>query len=438
MPPSAPLRHGLDDLPSPWLDLPRPKRSLGRVYRPDSGLVSGGTTPPPSFIGKLLAPLGAAAGLVVIFVAVLSVPLATAETLGLSSRETVGWIMALYGISGALTIVLAFRYRQPLLLTGNIFLLIFVASLGAELPWPELVGAAMVAGALVLVIGALGVTEWLARWLPPAIVYGLLAGAVLHFFVDLFTATGEEPLMVGATIAVYLAGRRFLDPRVPALLPALMAGIVLAIATGELGSVPGDVDLMPVFTTPEFSMRAILTVTPLMVVLVTAQANVPSIVLLRKEQFDPPEAVVNIVSGIATTTGSLLGPVGLSLSLPATALCAGADAGDHSRRHWSAYIAGAASLAVGLAAGFATAIAEAIPRSLLVAFVGLAVLGVLMVAMQNITTGPLTIGPLFAFAISQSELEIGGLGPFFWALAGGLAVSLILEKDAWWEWQRDR
>lgn len=379
---------------------------------------------------RWLRPLAAAAGLVVIFVSVLSLPLAAAETLGLSERETVGWIMALYGVPGVLTIVLVARYRQPLLLTGNIFLLIFVASLGTEVPWAELVGAAIVSGLIVLVAGPLGVTTWLGRWLPAPVVYGVLAGAVLHFFVDLFTATGDEPVMVGVTLVVYVAARRFLEPSVPALLPALVVGIVLAVVTGETGSLPADIELVPAFVTPQWSINGVLTVTPVMVALITLQANIPSAIYLQTEGFDPPERVLSTVSGVGSSVSSLFGPVGVSLSLPATALCAGPDAGERDHRHLAAYAAGVAGIAIGLAAGVAAAVAEALPRSLLVAFVGLAVVGVLAAALQQITAGPLVLGPMFAFGIAQSELELLDLGPFFWALAGGVIVSLVLERGA--------
>lgn len=379
----------------------------------------------------LLPPLGAASALVVIFLAVLSIPLTTADDLGLTRRETVGWIMALYGVPSLLTIILVLRHRQPLLLTGNVFLLIFIASLGTDIPWSELIGASIVSGVIVLALGPLGITERLTSWLPPPVVFGLLAGAVLHFFVDLFSATGEEPLLVGGTLLVYLLARRYLEPRVPALLPALVTGIALAAVTGELSAAPADLDFVPAFVTPEFSLRAIATVTPVMVVLITLQANVPSLVFLRQERYSPPDATVSGVSGLGTSSASLLGPVGVSLSLPATALCAGPDAGDRRYRHWAAHLAGGAGLAIGLGAGLATAIAEVVPQVLLVGLVGLAVIGVLATALQNITRGPLVLGPLFAFAISQSDLEFADLGPFFWALVGGLVVSRLLEADQW-------
>lgn len=394
------------------------------------------TPAPPTRARSAWRALGAASALIVIFVAVLSIPLSTADDLGLTERETVGWIMSLYGLPGLLTIVLVLRHRQPLLVTGNVFLLIFVASLGTELTWAELVGASMISGAIVLMLGPLGITERLAAWIPPPIVFGLLAGAVLHFFVGLFSATGDEPLMVGGTLVVYVLARRVLEPRVPALLPALVTGVALAALTGELGGAPSDVDLAPAFTAPELSLGAILTVTPVMVVLITLQANIPSLVFLRQQGYEPPDTTISAVSGLGTTGGSLLGPIGVSLSLPATALCAGPDAGEHSRRHWSAYVAGGASLAIGLAAGLATEVAEAVPDALLSGLVGLAVVGVLAAALQEVTKGPLTLGPLFAFAIAQSDLELVDLGPFFWALAGGLAVSFVLEPEGWRQLRR--
>ena len=56
-------------------------------------------------------------------------------------------------------------------------------------------------------------------------------------------------------------------------------------------------------------------------------------------------------------------------------------------------------------------------------------IGVLANALQQIVRGPLLLGPLFAFAIALSEISILGFGPFFWALAIGTGVSLLLERD---------
>ena len=390
------------------------------------------SSPLTAALRRTLPAVGAALSLTVLFVVALSIPLDAASNLELSPAVTTGWIMAIYGVPGLLTLLLVFHFRQPLLVTGNLFMLIFIASLGSQLSWSELIGASMVAGALVFLLGPLGLTNRLAAWLPAPIVFGLLAGAVLDLFLGLLNAVNDGPLLVGATLFVYLLGRRFLAPQLPAILPALLTAVAVAGFGGQLGPLPADVSLpVPELTMPTFSLRAILTATPVMAVLITLQANVPSLVFLRNQEYEPPEGLVNAISGVGTLFGSLLGPIGVSLSLPATALCAGPDAGERALRHRSAYMAGGAAVAIALLAGYAASLTTIVPKPLLDAIVGLAVFGVLSRALQRVASGPLLLGPVFAFATALSDLTLFGLGPFFWALALGLAVSLLLERDEW-------
>lgn len=379
---------------------------------------------------RWLPALGTAIPLVILPVAVLSIPLAAAQEIRLSDAETTSWILAVYGLPGLLGLVLAIRYRQPLLLTGNIFVLIFIASLGGQLDYPEIVGASMVAGAGVLLISALGLMDWLAGLIPAPIVLGLLAGAVMPFVSGVFTTLGDAPALIGGALLAYLWGYRNLGSRLPAILPALVAGLAIAALTGELGQVPARSPLpVPTFTTPAFTLHAIATVTPVLVILITLQSNLPSVVFLRDQGYHPPERLINTVSGVGTLVGSILGPTAVSLSLPATALAAGPDAGEHQLRHRSVYLASGAVIVIGLLAGVAADLPEIIPLGLLLALAGLAVIGVLANALQQVTRGPLLLGPLFAFAIALSEISILGFGPFFWALVIGTAVSLLLERD---------
>lgn len=380
--------------------------------------------------GSRLPAVGAAVSLTVVFIVALSIPLAAASSMGLSPAQIIGWIVALYGVSGILTVVLVARYRQPLLVTGNIFVLIFIASLGAELAWAELVGAAVVAGAAVLLIGLTGLTDRLAGWVPAPVVYGLLAGAVMPFVRDMFTGLGEATVIIGGTLVAYVLGRLLLEPRLPAILPALVAGVAITVFATGFGAAPGRFALpVPELTAPVFSLRAIATATPVMVVLITLQANVPSLVFLRAQAFRPPERTISVLSGAGTLLGSLLGPMGVSLSLPATALTAGPDAGPHHLRHTAAYLAGGAAIVVALLAGVAADLETVVPEALLTVLVGLAVLGVLVDAVRQVASGPLLLGPVLAFAIALSDLSLFGLGRFFWALVIGLAVSLVLERE---------
>ena len=94
-----------------------------------------------------------------VFTAFLGVLLVAAETVGLSDGEVNGWIIAGFGIPGMMGFVLTWRYRIPLLVTGNAFIIIFIARLGTEFSWPELVGASLLAGVAVLIMVPLGLTR---------------------------------------------------------------------------------------------------------------------------------------------------------------------------------------------------------------------------------------------------------------------------------------
>ena len=86
-------------------------------------------------------------------------------------------------------------------------------------------------------------------------------------------------------------------------------------------------------------------------------------------------------------------------------------------------------LLIALLAGIAADLPAIIPLRLLLALAGLAVVDLLAYALQQITRGPLLLGPMFAFAIALSQISILGFGPFFWALVIGTGISLLLERD---------
>jgi benzoate membrane transport protein len=299
-----------------------------------------------------------------------------------------------------------------------------------------------VAGALVLIAAVFGLTGLVATWIPTPIVHGLIAGAAMPFVVDVFsslsTSAGgvaipaEVPVMVGAALVVYLLSQRFLGSTIPPILPSFIAGLIAALLSGQLGEIPSSLQLPNLeLARPGFSWTAIVTATPVLVALLTVQSNVPSVIYLRSQGFRPPERLINLVSGVGTVVGSLFGPIAMSLALPPLLLAAGPGAGERSLRYRAVYLPAATGLLIALFAGTAAALSVLVPPVLLLAMAGLALIPAVVSALREITAGPLILGPLFAFAIALSELSLFGLGPFFWSLVMGTAVSLLLEGEGW-------
>jgi benzoate membrane transport protein len=360
----------------------------------------------------------------------MTIPLTAAQVLGLSQAETSSWIMALYGLAALLSLILTVIYRQPLLLTGNIFFVIFINGLEGQLSYPELTGASIIAGVAVMLIGILGLTKRLASWIPFPIMFGLLAGAVLPFVLNIFNTLGEAPLLIASTFLVYLLSSRFFGTHLPPILPALISGLVLAAVTGQFDKMPEQLTLaFPKLTMPIFSLQAIITATPVLFVLITLQGNLPAVRFLQSQGYEPPNLVISLVSGIGTMLGSFLGPTGISLSLPATSIVAGSEAGEHNIRHISVYFVGGAALLIGLLAGIAVDLAVIIPYVLLLSLAGVSVVDVLGNALRGITEGPLFLGPLFSFVVAASNINFLGFGPFFWSPVIGTGVSFLLERD---------
>jgi benzoate membrane transport protein len=163
----------------------------------------------------------------------------------------------------------------------------------------------------------------------------------------------------------------------------------------------------------------------------TVQANIPSVIYLRSQGFHPAERAINVISGVGTMIGSFIGPVAVSLALPPVLLTAGPEAGDRSLRYRSVFLPVAAGLLIALFANTAADLAVLVPRTLLLAMAGLALVAALVGAVKEIARGPLVMGPIFAFAIALSDMTLFGLGPFFWSLVLGAAISFLLERDGW-------
>src|SRR5690349_14605122 len=97
-------------------------------------------------VQRLLRPLSMIIPLTIIVVAVLAIPLATADVLTLTPQQTGSWLFALYAIPGLLGLLLG---RLPLFLGWNAALVPFLVLLAGQVRYTDLFGATLVGGAVV-------------------------------------------------------------------------------------------------------------------------------------------------------------------------------------------------------------------------------------------------------------------------------------------------
>jgi benzoate membrane transport protein len=376
-------------------------------------------------------PVSVAIPVTIFAVSALAYPLAIAPALGLSLDQRTSWIIGLYLLPAAASFLMTYFYQIPLIVGWNGPAIIFLASASATASYSDILGAMLLTGVVLIALGASGLSAKLAAFIPAPIVFGVVAGSILPFLVDAFNFLGATPGLIGTTLVIWLIARRFLEPRVPAVLVAFVAGLVYAWLSGNTGAVSAST-FIPGFelTRPTFSLVALATITPVFVVLIAANSNLAGSVVIKNAGFQPPRRMLDAMSGIGVFTGTLFGAIPLALSMNLNAMTAGDDAGDRERRHWSVYASAFGFLIIAGAASIAADLPNLIPMSLLLTVAALALLGIFVQMLKQTMEGPILIGPVVALAVSLSGLALFGFGAFFWALVLGTMVTRILEPQA--------
>lgn len=376
-----------------------------------------------------LSPSAVAAGFVAVLVGFTSsavIVFEAARAAGASPREIGSWMWAL-GLGMGLTCIgLSLRYRMPVLTAWSTPGAALLITSVAGLPLPEVIGAFVLTGVLILISGVTGAFARVMDRIPIGLASALLAGVLVRFGIDAFAALETELALVGAMLVTYLVAR-LVAPRY-AVIATLAVGVGVAWAEGLLGHVDVPSGLTrPVWVTPDFSLAAAIGVAlPLFVVTMTSQ-NVPGVAVLRANGYDPPVSPIIATTGITTVVLAPFGGYTFNLAAITAAICAGREADpDPARRYTAAVSAGGFYVLVGLFGAAVAGFFAAFPRELVVAIAGLALLGPIGNGLALALRDEDEREPaLITFLVTASGITLWSIGSAFWGLvAGVLALGL--------------
>lgn len=350
-----------------------------------------------------------------------------AQALGATPAQTASWMWALGLAMGLSTLGLSWFYRQPVLTAWSTpGAALLAASQGVAMP--EAIGAFVGCALLIVLAGVTRGFERLMDRVPVAVAAALLAGVLARFALDAVLAARSAPGLVLVMAGVFLVGRRFW-PRyaVPAV---LLAGIGVAALQGRLAL--GSVSLAftpPVWTTPQFSLSAMVGLALPLFIVTMASQNLPGVAAQRAAGYATPVSPVVTSTGLV---GLLLAPFGafaINLAAITAAICMGREAHeDPARRYTAALVAGVFYTLLGLAGGAVAALLAAFPRELVAAVAGLALLGTiaggLATALQD--EGHRDAAAL-TFLVTLSGITAFGIGSAFWGVVAG-AVALAVRR----------
>ncbi|HEY8069701.1 MAG TPA: benzoate/H(+) symporter BenE family transporter [Burkholderiales bacterium] len=356
--------------------------------------------------------------------------LAVAAQLKLSPSETGSWVLIVWLTSAAASIGASLVYRIPIPITWTIPGIIYLGALAGRFSHAEIAGANLLAGVLMVALGALGVGKRVMTWLPLPIVMGMFAGSILEYGVRLVSATVSDVLVAGTCVLCYLAGRVLNDPRLPPVgLAALGGGAAMFFGRSVVA-----IDLAwsaPVLIVPEmtFGLAAFAAITLPMVILSMGLGNVQGLGFLQAQGYKVAVNPLSVLVGIASALNATFGGHPAIVARTGVAMLAAKEAGPAEGRYWGAIISASLTLFIAFAGTTIAALVSVLPRSYVFALAGLAILGALQDSLEKSFSGPLRFGALVAFMVAVTPFAILGISSAFWALVAGIAGSALLERE---------
>ena len=354
---------------------------------------------------------------------------------GLKPAEIASWVSLAFMLGGVITFAMSYFYRQPLAMAWTIPGTAIVGAGLLKFPYPEIVGAYVVTGVLMLVLGLSGAFRKIMDWMPQPIVMAMVAGLFLKFGILAIDGFDKAPIVAVAATAgfVLFSLVRPIGRFIPPVVAALAAG---AVAIGVLGGFApregaSGVLADPIFFVPVFSEAALLDlVLPLAISVVVLQ-NAQGIGILRLARHDPPANMITTVCGGGTIVFGLFGAVCTCLTGPVNAILS--SSGEVRNHYIGAFIWAGFAFVFGLFAPGIIGVALAVPDAFIYVIGGLAMLRVLQQSLAAAFGGKFTAGAVVCMVVTVTELipearfALLGIGAPFWGLVFGILASLLLE-----------
>lgn len=387
---------------------------------------------PPLSLSHLTLP-AVVAGFVAVLVGYTSsaaIIFQAAAAAGAAPAQIGGWLTMLGLAMGVTSLGLSLRYRAPVLTAwstpGAALLVTSLPGLSIN----DAVGVFIFASALIVLCGVTGLFARLMNHIPLAISSAMLAGILLRFGVDAFSALQVNLALSGTMCLVYLLARRLM-PRY-AIVLTLLAGLAVAALQGNIQVVSTPAIALPQFVAPHFSLAALLGVGVPFFVVTMASQNAPGIATLKAAGYHVPVSPLIAWTGLAALLLAPFGGFTVCIAAITAAICMGPDVhADPQRRYWAAAAAGIFYLLAGVFGGAIGGLLNALPVALIHTIAGLALLGTISASLQRaLSDEKQRDAAVITFLIVASGVTLLGIGAAFWGLVGGVIAHLIFSLPA--------
>ncbi|WP_192454925.1 benzoate/H(+) symporter BenE [Acinetobacter oleivorans] len=350
-----------------------------------------------------------------------------AQRAHVSTDMMVSWIWGISIGAAVSGIYLSIKYKTPVITAWSAPGTALLVTLFPNVSLNEAVAAYITSAIVIFLIGITGYFDKLLKWIPQDVAAGMMAGILFQFGIGLFTASDSMPFIVFSMLIVFLIAKRLM-PRYT-MIWVLAAGVLLSLILGKMNPVDVSFSLaIPQWISPEWSWNSTLNLAvPLILVSLTGQF-LPGMAIMKLSGYDTPAKPIITVTSIASLAVACVGGITIVLASITAALCMGKDAHELKEKRYIAGIAnGIFYILGGLFAGSIVMLFSLLPKELVAALAGLALLGAIAtnisVAMKNDSQRD---AALITFLATASGMHFLGLSSVFWGICIGVIAHFIL------------
>ncbi|SUA58355.1 Inner membrane protein ydcO [Oligella ureolytica] len=346
---------------------------------------------------------------------------------GVSTDMMMSWVWGIsmgVGISG---IFLSYVSKMPIMTGWSVPGTVLLLSLFPTLTVPEMVGAHMLAGLIIVLIGISGSFDKLMAWIPQGVAGGMLAGLLFQFGAAAFNTIGSSPLLLVLMLSVYLLGKRYFSRY--SIVAVFATGLLFVIVTGQLHTEQFNLQwVTPQLIVPEFSVFSILSLSiPLVLVSLSGQ-YLPGMAILRVDGYrNVKSRPIMVVTGATSALNALTGAPSIVLGAISAAIATGPDSHPNPDKR---YIAGISNGVFYIIGAFCTSaivtLFAVFPAELVAILAGLALMssinGNIVLAVEDKENRE---AALLTFIATASGMSFLGLASAFWGIVIGMTAALL-------------
>lgn len=345
----------------------------------------------------------------------------------LTPEQLSSWLWAISIGSGVSGLWLSLRYRTPVITAWSTPGAALLVTSLAQYRYSDAIGAYMFSALLITLLGVTGLFSRLMARLPVAVVAAMLAGVLFRFGVGVFSSLAQGPALVLPILLVYLVARR--TGARYAIMAALITGVLCAFFLNLMDFQGVSATLAePQWTTPSFSLSAMIGLGIPLCFVTMASQNAPGIAVLRTAGYDVPVNPLVTVTGLASVLLAPFGAHGINLAAITAAICTGAESHPLLARR---YVAGVSCallyLLVGSFGATMASVFASLPGVLMASIAGLALFSALANGLGVALANESQREPaLITFLVTASGISFFGIGAACWGLVFGVLADRVL------------